>query len=55
MDTTSIVKSAALTGLCCGVVVMAVTLAYLFAIASIHATDLAEVAGPALPFGFSVS
>jgi len=55
VDTTSIVKSAALCGLCCGVIVMTVAFVYLFAMAITQATDLGEVAPPALPFGFSAS
>ncbi len=55
MDIAPIVKDAALCGLACGVVTMAIALVVLLRIQALQATGTIEIQGPHLPFGFSPS
>ena len=55
MDMTLAVKNAALYGLACGVVAMAIALTFLLASQALQAARAAEMPGPQLPFGFSPS
>jgi hypothetical protein len=50
---TLILKDAALWGLACGVVTMAIALALLLASQALQAASAAELHGPHLSFGFS--